>query len=1179
MIRMSQIFLGLIVCAVLAGLQEAGSNPIEEVLYSGECVSECLRHIVPESSQGIRPGKALKLTPDQWHAPVYRLDCAGKPRRDFTLYNSLEFYFRSPNPDHGNPLFHLSTWNQRSRVLAIRDYISDGVIDNTFRLVRIPLADLVTENWDLGNVESLVWNSDSERRIYYVDNIVLRQTEPPELVAAGVHAPFPESNSVLKLTFNRRCKEKTVRKTTNYSISSPSDPAYASPLHPADVGIHWRVHGFSPSAVARVRFSAFIRLPIPLQTGTKYKLRVQGIADHFGNVMEPVEVVIHYDETNLLNPNIKVNQEGYLPDGPKVGYVGGYLGDLGGAVWAVGDKGTLIAWSDRASPRKHAPVVNTTLRSVSGIREDDLYCVGDMGVMLHWDGTKWKRIDLRTSQDLLAVHFSPDGVGWAVGANGVSFRCGEGEWIPVPTDSSTTLRGVWSGRQNTAWAVGDHGTILKWDGKKWLQEKPLTESDLYAVHGTHKDQLWAVGDNGKVLFYGPDGWSVFGSTQEKAATLRCVAGDPGGGVWIGGDDGLLWHKSGFGSSEFVVKPSGTVSSIYGLARQHARKLWAGGANGTLLSVLDTSPGWKNEALPFGETLRKVFAIPSGALRLPVPPPLATIQNAVSGKKILEVPLRLEAANWHLSGEDVYSFDFSSLKEPGIYRVSVSGLGLSDSFRIGEGVLDRVAYTVAHSLYYQRCGTALMEPYAEKRFARPLCHEHDPAGRKMDAAYHESLSVSPLSRGDNPGAMVDGQGGWHDAGDYGKYIPTAAAALWYLFTAYDIAPHKFPDGAWNIPESGNGVPDLLDEARWELDWIVKMQRSDGGVYHKLTSQRWFQGMPQQEATPRYFFESTTHDTASATAVLACAARLWRPYDSGLADHYLRRAVRGWNFLKQYPHPIPAGGFRNPPGNTTGEYRDSEDVDNRLWAAAELYRTTGEIQYKQYFESWWASNRKHPWGWNEWQQFYRCAYWAYLRSPWPDGDSDIKREIELTIKRNADEVVARTYDNPYRNGARLDVPEWIGWGVFTQSSKYAFVLLQAEALEKTAKYHAAALLNLDAQLGANPLSQCFVSGLGQRSPRDPLHLPSIHDEVKDPIPGLPIFGVAAHLPNKPPYYTAVQTDENSFPPSREPLDPYPILRRYVDAHELVPMSEFTIVDIAVCAATVHLLTPRPLGRVRE
>jgi photosystem II stability/assembly factor-like uncharacterized protein len=1173
------IGLGFVLGAMLGGLQEAGSASHEEVLYAGKCAPECLRFIIRENSPSIATGAALKLTPDQWHAPVHRLNCAGKSRRDFTAYNTLEFYFRSPNPDPGTPRMHLRTWNRSSRVVSIQDYIEGGIIDNTFRRVTIPLSDLATEDWDLGNVESLVWNEDAERRNYYVADIVLRQTEPPALISSGTLGPFPESNRVLRLTLTKRCDEKTLRTTTNYSLVSPSDPSYANPVHPDTVGIHYRVYGFSPSAVPGVRFSVFIHLPAPLKTGETYKLLVSGIKDQFGNVMDPTELVFQYDETKLLNTNIKVNQEGYLPDGPKVGYVGGYLGDLGGAIWAAGDKGALVSWRDPNAPRTFDPIVTTNLRGVSGIREDDLYCVGDAGVMLHWNGRSWHRVEVPTRADLLAVHFSPEGVGWAVGAEGVTLRCDGDRWQLVPSGVQTTLRGIWSGPHGAAWAVGDRGTMLKWGGKDWIQESPITESDLHAINGAYEDQLWAVGGNGTVLLHRSNRWSVFHATPVSKSTLHCVTASLSGQVWVGGDGGVLWHKSGYGSLEFVAKPSGSRMAIYGLAEQDARNLWRGGAEGLILQTLDATEGWRPEKFSVGVPLRAVFALPYGALRLPIPLPSVIIRDVSQDRAVMTVPLRLEAANWGLSGEDVYSFDFSALTKPGTYRAFVPGLGLSDPFKIGTDVLDRAAYISAHAFYYQRCGIALTQPYAEERFSRPICHEHDPARRMIDAAYHTSLPKTSLFQGEKPGVFADAQGGWHDAGDYGKYIPTAAAAVWYLFTAFDMAPDKFPDGSWNIPESGNGVPDLLDESRWEVDWIVKVQQSDGGVHHKLTSQKWFNAMPQEERSPRLLFERTTHDTASATAVLASAARLWKPYDGKIADGYLRRALMGWNFLKQHPLPTPDGGFRNPSGNTTGEYRDAEDVDNRLWAAAELYRTTGEAEYRDYFESWWARNREHPWGWNEWQHFYRCAYWAYLMSPWPDSSYGIKREIQKSFLHRADEVLARTYANPYRNGARLDVPEWIGWGSFIQSTKYAFVLLQADYVDKTTKYRTAALLNLDAQLGANPLSFSFITGLGRRFPRDPLHLPSLYDGVEDPIPGLPIFGVAAHLPTRPPYYVAVQSDENSFPRSRDPQDPYPVLRRYVDAHELVPMSEFTIVDMAVCAATFHLLAPQSPRRAQD
>ena len=117
--------------------------------------------------------------------------------------------------------------------------------------------------------------------------------------------------------------------------------------------------------------------------------------------------------------------------------------------------------------------------------------------------------------------------------------------------------------------------------------------------------------------------------------------------------------------------------------------------------------------------------------------------------------------------------------------------------------------------------------------------------------------------------------------------------------------------------------------------------------------------------------------------------------------------------------------------------------------------------------------------------------------------------------------------------------------------------------------AAFLNLDAQLGANPLSFCFITGLGARYPRDPLHKVSIYDGVDEPVPGIPVFGVFAHMSNGKPFYLSAQMDENSYPCCYGTTDPYPILRRYVDAHQLVPMSEFTIVDMAIAAGVFNLM----------
>jgi photosystem II stability/assembly factor-like uncharacterized protein len=1148
------------------------SNHNVEKIYSGKYPDKCLHYIVQENLQGIDKGPALKLTPDKWHTPLLKLNCDGKSRRDFTPFSTIEFYFKSPDPDPGNPTFELRTWNMASPKVSIRKYVSGGIIDNTFRRVSIPLSNLVSKEWDLGNVESLVWNADSKDRVYYVDRISLKQNQPPILVTEGQWRPFPESNTVLRLTFSHRCQDKTAKDVRNYLISSSNDSLYSVPVNPVDAGFSYRVHSFSPSGVAQKRFSVYIRLPKPLQNDSTYKIQLEGLADEFGNTIAPVEFVFDYTDRQTLNTNIKVNQEGYLPDGPKIGYVGGYLGDLGGETWAVGDRGNTIHWDGRATPKKVVVPVESALRGVSGLREDDIHAVGDGGVILHWNGSVWRRIDSQTPHDLMAVCFGPTGTGWAVGSGGTILRYQNGEWLEITSPTKDTLRGVWAGPQDMAWAVGDHGTILKWDGRQWTREDSYTDLHLRSIHGSHENMLWAVGDKGIVLSRKSNHWKISSSVPQTSVTLRSVVTDPGGGVWISGDGGLLWSKTGSGAQEFAALRSGTTLPLYGITRMHGREKWVVGEQGLILSLSQENQP-KKDTDSCGVNLYSVFSIPHGPLRLSYPTPQVRIEELTANIPVMTVPLKLEAANWYLSGEDVYSFDFSKLETPGTYRAYIPGLGFSDAFRVGDEALNHAAYTTAHAFYYQRCGTPLVEPFAENRFTRPIGHEYDLNGRKIDAAFHPSLPETPLYSGEKPGTTADGHGGWHDAGDYGKYMPTAAAALWYLFTGYDMEPAKFSDGTWNIPESGNGVPDLLDETRWEIDWIARMQGADGGVYHKLTSQRWVKVMPQDEDVPRLFFEKTTHDTALSAAVFACASRLWRPYDVEASGFYLKRAVRAWEFLKQHPEETPKGGFRNPQGNTTGEYRDLEDIDNRLWAAAELYRTTGEKEFKDYFENWWTNTKDHSWGWNAWRHFYRCAYWAYLRASWPDANNKIKQKIRESLMKKADGLIEFTYSNPYRNGARLDVPEWIGWGEFTQSSQYAFLLLQAWTLDKERKYWEAALANLDTQLGANPLSMSFITGLGHRYPRDPLHLPSLYDGEEEPIPGLPIFGAAAHLPNNQPYYIASQEDKNSHPPSKATMDPYPILRRYIDAHELVPMSEFTIVDMATTTAVFNIIAQRP------
>jgi hypothetical protein len=299
-------------------------------------------------------------------------------------------------------------------------------------------------------------------------------------------------------------------------------------------------------------------------------------------------------------------------------------------------------------------------------------------------------------------------------------------------------------------------------------------------------------------------------------------------------------------------------------------------------------------------------------------------------------------------------------------------------------------------------------------------------------------------------------------------------------------------------------------------------------------------------------------------------LWQPYDADRAAIYLDRAQRAWAFLEAHPDPEPATGFANPEGICTGEYPDPHgDTDKRAWAAAELYRTTGAPAYHTAFATHWA---KHAplWGWNDWQQHQRKASWAYVNTAWPEVNTTWKQQITDSIIVDATTLLNTTLTAPYHNGARLDVPAWIGWGTFTHSTTYAFGLLQAYALTNDGRYWDAALLNLNTQLGANPLNLSFITGIGTRAPQDPLHKPSMYDGIEAPVPGIPVFGPMARLHNNNPYHVVIQDDTHAFPQAHTEYDPYPILRRYVDTNEIVPYSEFTIVEMARTAGVLGLVS---------
>ncbi len=181
-----------------------------------------------------------------------------------------------------------------------------------------------------------------------------------------------------------------------------------------------------------------------------------------------------------------------------------------------------------------------------------------------------------------------------------------------------------------------------------------------------------------------------------------------------------------------------------------------------------------------------------------------------------------------SGDQVTVADFSAFTTPGKYCVKAAravaesdqksvSVEYSPWFEIGPQVYDKLGHDLMKAYYYLRCGCDLTEEYAGP-YVHKACH----VGKTVLWEDHD--------------AVVEATGGWHDAGDYGRYITAGACALAHLLYAWRMYPEAFEGKSYDIPESGNGVPDVLNECRYELEWFLKMQRADGGVHHKLTTAR-------------------------------------------------------------------------------------------------------------------------------------------------------------------------------------------------------------------------------------------------------------------------------------------------------------------------------------------------------
>ena len=432
-----------------------------------------------------------------------------------------------------------------------------------------------------------------------------------------------------------------------------------------------------------------------------------------------------------------------------------------------------------------------------------------------------------------------------------------------------------------------------------------------------------------------------------------------------------------------------------------------------------------------------------------------------------------------SGDNVWLADFSAFTETGSYCVKAGGKA-SAMFEIGDDAYGDVFAKTSKAFYYLRCGCGLDERYA-------------------GVWHHGRCHTGPAKLWDDRSVTLDVTGGWHDAGDYGRYVTAGACAAAHLLYAYKLFPEAFEKQKLGIPE--NGMPDILSEVRYELEWLLKMQDSEGGAYHKATTAMHAPFvMPEDDTEDMFVFPVSSMATADLAAVCALASGIYNVYDKAFAEKLLRTAEKSIGWLDRHQEFI---GFANPEGCNTGGYGERDDHSNRFWAYSEMYALTGDLKYHDSLVS--ALKDDFPLtalGYGEVGGLGSLAYVLCKQGK----DVHLEYRLKNMFRRHADEMKKRSDECGY--GIAME-PDEDCWGSNMGLMTKAMIFAVTDVLFGDHTCREYALRHLHCLLGANALGICYVTGVGEFRCNYPHLRPAFADGIEECIPGMVAGGPNRYL----------------------------------------------------------------------
>jgi len=1165
------------------------------LLWNGEGGDFSWQNGTLNSSQPHGGQYCFEGSPTQYNPPVVRMFGSSNWRINLSSYDEIQFYAKSSAA--GQKInFYVNAWNGKSNVVDIDPYIDGGKLDTTYRLVRIPISALKNPSYNLGIVESFYFGTSSPDHKIYIDDIYAVSAD-----SAGANLnSAPSSNNPTNTNQNQvtptdaaggSFKTKTslwdgesgISGSANGTLSTQAhsgsysfegSPTYSPPVvrmvglstWRIDLSSYDEIQFYAKSSVAGKKIS----FSVGAWNGKSNAVDIDSYID--GGKLDMTYRLVRIPISVLKTTDYKLAlvESFYFNTSPLPGYKI-YIDDISAVGNNVVAPVAAKPVSSNSNPTTTTDVIYDSVAPIEAVLPPVGQIAGSTNVTSNSVDLSFRPVN---SAKTIKVYVAPEPVSEANGSLKKQILVAT---IPASTsayrlDHLSASTEVFIRVEN----LDDSGKVLAGfnlhirtiGGPRAKLATPLRE-----VHLVSPNILELVFENKNVYSYSAN--SADNNAIDNGATQLIGSTGPSlqAGPWV------------------VTRADGKKINV-DTAYRHSIPVWM--SDITKAGQIDVDhhiylvlnepvgssevlkiKGPKNTdfILPFSDNylettviqLNQVGYSPKASRRyayvsawlgsggaLPLTNFPATAEVLVQSANPLQLPskaltwlsIAVRSGSDSDAGAPVGEINLANLapSDSAIYRVKIPGVGVSWPTKVSNRAVEQAFDIIVKGLYFNRWGRVLQQPWTNLG-PRPADHPFVFTSESTNfLGENSAFTAKDPKTGQRPLS-----GGHHDAADNDQRVFHFQVPM-MLMRAYELKPTAFRDSQTNIPESGNGIPDLLDEALYSLKGWGQLQEADGGVragvesYLEGTNTLW----ADQQTQPFWTWAREPYHTMRFAGLFAQAARLVAPFDKAKSTELTDRAVRAYNYA--YSHGVTEaskGGI--------------------LFATSELYRLTGDKKYQAMFEKIWQANISYgKYAPGVVTGLYQPAYFLAPIQPimsdfivdyWAGAGANATYRSQAVdkLKSLADQAVSAVDKNhAHRNGRPVGWdPTW-GQGMI--SGRYVrdiwYYLQMANPTDRQ-KYIDAISLSADYVLGANPSGMIYVTGLGSRHTEYPLHFDS-DASIRaggEAAPGISVFGPVGAVPARVYYDFGLNTFYPSFPQ-------HPIMLRYADLPSFVRTNEFSV-----------------------